>query len=672
MAQLQWVRGEEAYTYTRKNVLYKGKIKGKDKELLTLEDLNKILGKYSLKGLKRFPRVNWLSPVEFYFSSPDSNLVKINIKKKEAVIVNPGHALETNAEIDENHFHIAYTVENNLYLAKSNGEVIPISQEKNKGIVYGQTVHRNEFGIEKGIFWSPGGNYLAFYRKDETDVSDYPILNINTRVAEVENIKYPMAGMKSEKVTIGVYHIESNSVVYLKTGEPDDHYLTNVTWSPDEKYLYVAELNRDQTVMNLNKYDVKTGEKTATLFTEKNKKYVEPLHGPYFLPGSADRFLWMSKRSGYNHIYLYNTDGELLEKVTDGNFDVLDIIGTNNTGNIVFYSAVDEEYPLQQHLYSINLESMEVVKLSTADGCHRGELSSGQNYILDYYSSSKIAHEITLIDINGMEIKKVYPDYNPLSEYKLGEIKIGTVAANDGTPLYYRMILPVDFNPSRKYPVLVYVYGGPHVQLISNRWRYGANPFLEYFAQHGYIVFTLDNRGSDHRGLKFEQATFGHLGTVEIEDQIKGIEYLTTLPYVDAERIGVHGWSFGGFMTTSLMLRKPDYFKVGVAGAPVIDWAMYEVMYGERYMNTPESNPEGYQEANLLNYVDQLKGKLLLIHGTSDKTVVWQHTLKFLDACIQKNIQVDYFVYPNQEHGIRGAARLHLNQKIIDYFNQYL
>ncbi len=672
MAQLQWVEGDDAYTYTKSNVLYNGKLKGKDKELMNIEDLNKILEKSGMETVKRFPRVNWIDPLNFYYITRQGQIILLDMKGKTAIVKNCCHATSENSDIDENTFSVAYTSGNNLYIATGSGDSLAVTSESDKGIVSGQYVSRREFGIEKGTFWSPKGTYLAFYQKDESKVSDYPIINIYARVATNEAVKYPMAGMTSEKVSVGIFNPKSRETVWLKTGKPIDQYLTNITWGPHEEFIYIAVLNREQNHMKLNKYNVATGELVKTLFEEKNKKYVEPMTGMYFFKTNPNEFLWLSERSGFKHIYQYNTDGEMINKVTDGQFDVLEFVGFDATEKNVIYLAVDEEYPLQHHIYSTNLETMEVVKLSTADGTHSAELSSNRNYLLDFYSSSKIAHEIALIDINGMPIKKVYNNYDPTSEYSLGEISVGAVNAKDGTPLYYRLIKPVDFDPSKKYPVLVYLYGGPHAQMITNSWRYGVNPFLEYFAQHGYVVFTLDNRGSDNRGLKFEQAVFDHLGTVETSDQMKGIEYLKSKPFVDPDKIGIHGWSFGGFMTTALMLREPETFKVGIAGAPVIDWSMYEVMYGERYMDTPEENPDGYKNSNLLNDVDQLQGKLMLIHGTSDETVVWQHTLKFLDACINKGVQVDYFVYPGQKHGVRGLGRTHLNQKMINYFDEYL
>ena len=280
--------------------------------------------------------------------------------------------------------------------------------------------------------------------------------------------------------------------------------------------------------------------------------------------------------------------------------------------------------------------------------------------------------------VDGKIIKILIDSPNPLAEYDRPTIRPVTLfvkpnAENKQTTLLRgNLILPTHFDSTKKYPVIVYLYNGPHVQLVKNAFPASGNLWYEYLAQHGYIVWVMDGRGSSNRGLKFEQATFRHLGTVEMEDQLRGVEFLKSLSFVDTTRMGVHGWSFGGFMTTSLMLKHPGVFKVGVAGGPVMDWRMYEIMYGERYMDTPEENPEGYKEAALFDKAKNLKGKLLLIHGTQDATVVWQHSVKFLKASVDQGVQVDYFVYPGYEHNVRGKDRVHLMQKVTDYFDQYL
>lgn len=672
MPQLQWKASVDAYTYVKNDVLWEGLPKKvADKQILDLLTLNKNMVKSGFNELKSFPEITWVNDAVFRFVDGEQILL-YDVKKGSVTTGNCCKANTKDADIEPRTFAVAYTLDNNLYISFNQKDPVQITNDIDKNIVNGQVVSRHEFNTENGKFWSPQGNYLAFYRKDESQVSEYPVIDISKIPAVVNNIKYPMAGGKSEQLSVGVYQVKNNTVVWLKTGENIDHYLTNITWSPDEKYIYIAVLNREQNHLKLNQYDVLTGNLVKTLFEEKNQKYIEPESGPIFNKNKPGEFLWFSERYGFRHLYRYTLDGELIEQLTEGNFDVLEFIGYDPSGQNAMYLAVDEEYPLQQSVYSINLQTKEIVKISTADGVHQAILSPSGKFLFDIYSSAKIPHEIQLIDNTGLVIKKIDSGENPLSNYATGEIITGSLQAEDKTELYYRMIKPVNFDANKKYPVIVYVYGGPHAQMITNSWNYGASMWMLYMAQQGFIVFTLDNRGSANRGIKFEQAIFRNIGTVEIKDQMTGIKFLTDLPYVDANRIGVHGWSYGGYMATALILKQPETFKVAVAGAPVIDWAMYEVMYGERYMDTPSENPEGYKNANLINYVNNLKGKLLLIHGSSDDTVVLQHTLRFIQECNHNNIQVDYYLYPGHAHAVRGKDRLHLDTKISNYFIENL
>jgi len=464
--------------------------------------------------------------------------------------------------------------------------------------------------------------------------------------------------------------LESGTIVFLKTDGPKDQYLTTVTWGPEGKYIYIALLNRDQNHLKLNKYDATTGDFIKTLFEENNSKYVEPEHPLYFNPENPSEFIWFSERNGYNHLYLFNIEGKLLKQLTNGEWVVTEFLGFYDKDKIYFKSTKDS--PLQQNIYSLNLKDDKLFRVSPDHGTHTARISKDGKYIIDIFSNNEISRQYSLLNNKGKTIRIIKKDKQPLKDYQLGEMLVFDLKAPDGTILYSRLIYPTDFDRSKRYPVIVYVYGGPHAQLVTDSWLGGAGLFLNYMASQGYFIFTLDNRGSANRGQDFEQAIFRNCGSIEVEDQMVGVNYLKTLPYIDTTRIGVDGWSYGGFMTTSLMLKQPTTFKVGVAGGPVIDWQYYEVMYGERYMDTPKSNPEGYKKASLLNYISQLQGKLLLIHGTNDPTVVWQHSLLFLQKAIQSGKQMDYMVYPGHGHGVRGKDRLHLNTKIADYFKDNL
>ena len=576
-----------------------------------------------------------------------------------------------NREFSPGNAYLAYTKDNNLYITDGTGKETAISSEENKGIVCGRAVHRDEFGIKGGIFWSPDGNKLAFYRMDETMVADYPIVDISTRIATEKSIKYPMAGEKSHEVTIGVYDIKTGQTVYLKTGDPKEKYLTNVAWSPDEKFIYVAELNREQNHLKMNRYDAGSGDWDKTLFEETHPKYVEPENPVLFVKNNPNQFIWQSERDGFNHLYLYDISGKLLKQLTKGDWEVTDVVGFDERGDHLFFISTNPT-PIDRHAYSVNVKSGKINRLTTVPGMHNITVSNSGKYLVSRYSSHDNPGEADLIDTRTGKAVTLASAQNPFAAINMPPAELGTLKADDDkTDLFYRMIKPADFDAGKKYPVVIYVYGGPHSQMVQNRWRYGSGGWETYMAQKGYIVFVMDNRGTTYRGRDFEDITYRQLGVEEGKDQMRGVEFLKSLPYVDADRLGIHGWSYGGFMTINMLLRYPDVFKVGVAGGPVIDWKYYEVMYGERYMDTPQENPDGYREASLLNKAGNLKSRLLIIHGDEDPVVVLQQSLQFLKSSIDAGTHPDYFIYPGHEHNMVGRDRVHLHEHITRYFEDF-
>jgi len=669
ISQLQWIGETNYYAYAKDNAIYKVRAKGGTETLLfDVDMLNKSMNQNNYDSISRLPRLKFFGDDVCRFKIKDDYFV-YNFEAAELQWINkiPDSAENTNFEKDTR--FIAYTVDNNLYIS-IDGEIRQITFDENKEIVNGQTVHRVEFGIEKGIYWSPNSEMLAYYHKDETMVSDYPLVDITTRIAQVENTKYPMAGMASHEVTLNVYNIATNQTVTMKTGKPADQYLTSVTWDPQGEYIYIGLLNREQNHLKLNKYNVSNGDFVATIIEEQDPKYVEPENPLYFLPNKKDHFIWFSERDGWNHMYLYNTKGELIRQLTKGDWVVTDFLGFYGKDKVWIKGT--KESPLEKNIYTVNLESDKITRITPNHGTHNAIINSTGKYIIDIYSSTYISREYLLLNNKGKAIRVIKEDKQPLADYNLGEMSIFTLKSNTNDDLYCRLIKPIDFDSTASYPVIVYVYGGPHAQLITDSWLGGAGLFLNYLAEQGYVVFTLDNRGSANRGRDFEQVIHRNVGLHEVEDQMVGVDYLKSLPYVDSTKIGVDGWSYGGFMTISMMLDNPGIFKVGVAGGPVIDWSYYEVMYGERYMDTPQENPDGYKNSNLLNKVDKLEGKLLIIHGTKDPTVVWQNSLQFIKHAIDEDKDIDYFVYPGHEHNIRGMNRAHLYKKITTYFNDYL
>lgn len=655
----------------RNDTVFNQLIGKKEQLLLTLNDLNEIVEKGSFEALKRMPRLNWVSKNVIRFQMR-THIITVDIigkAIKSSVTLPEGAA---NADYCAENGYVAYTNGNDLFMVTGSDEPVAVAGEAAKDIVYGQTVHRNEFGISKGTFWSTNGKYLAFYRKDESMVTDYPLVNVETRVAELENIKYPMAGMDNHQVTVGVYDVATKKTIYLKTGEPKGRFFTNIAWTPDEQYILIAELNREQNHMHLNKYDVKTGELVKTLFEEKDDKWVEPQHAALFIPGKDNLFIWQSVRDGYNHLYVYDLEGNLKKQLTKGEWEVTNVLGFDNKARSLFIESTKESV-IERHVYKVNMANGKMQKITHEPGMHRVKVSNDGRYAISTWSSLNVPSKTAVLNSKGQCVEVLHEAENPYKDVEIGKIDLVTLKTKDGkTDLHGRIVLPTNFDPSKKYPVIVYVYGGPHSQLVQNRWLGAARTWQLYMAQKGYIAFTLDNRGTTARGKEFEQAIHRQLGTLEVEDQMQGVEYLKSLPYVDQERIGVHGWSYGGFMTISMMLQQSDVFKVGVAGGPVIDWKYYEIMYGERYMDMPQENPEGYEKNNLKNQVKNLKGRLMVIHGAIDPVVVWQHSLSFLRESVKNGVQVDYFVYPRHEHNVRGHDRVHLMEKVSRYFEDFL
>ncbi len=568
----------------------------------------------------------------------------------------------------------AYVENNQLYVVDGQGVKHQLSQDGSREIVYGQSVHRNEFGISKGTFWSPKGNRLAFYRMDQSMVTDYPQVDIFPRSASYEPDKYPMAGMTSHQVTVGVYDLSTDKTVYLQAGDPTDRYFTNIAWSPDEKTVYMFELNRKQNDCRLVSYDAVSGQKIAELYRETSDKYVEPQNPIQFLPWDDSKFIMQSQKDGYNHLYLFDKSGKELKQLTSGEWVVMDVVGFNTKTKSVLYTS-NETYPINSNLWTVTIKDGHRRQLGKGIGVVQSAQpsASGQLVALKLSAFNK-PRIIDVINTNAWgKVTELLDAQDPWKDYQQPIFSYGSIKAVDGkTDLYYRMVKPHDFDPNKKYPTVVYVYGGPHAHNVDASWHYASRSWETYMAQKGYIVFILDNRGSENRGRDFEQATWHQLGQVEMQDQMTGVEYLKKQSYVDMNRLGVHGWSFGGFMTISLMLNYPDVFKVAVAGGPVIDWKWYEVMYGERYMGTPQDNPEGYAKSSLISKAKNLKGKLQIITGYNDNTVVPQHCLSFLDACVKAGTQPDFFAYPGEEHNMRGHASVHLHERITQYFEDYL
>jgi dipeptidyl-peptidase-4 len=674
---LQWVEGAQRYSYVKGEQLMRGDLgKTTDRTLVELGTLNAQLPDSA--KLKGWPMITWQAGDRFRFLH-NQRLYAYDIAKSELQAVTRIEAGAGHEEIEPGSGAVAFVNDDNVLVMRAGqGKNNPtmITSDGGNGIVNGQSVHRNEYGVEKGLFWGPKGGKLAFYRMDESMVTTYQLEDIGTQPSTFDAIRYPMAGQASHHVTIGVHDVNSGNTVFLKTGEPIDQYLTNISWEPDEQHLLVAHLDRATQNLRMVRYDAATGEAKGTVFTERDDKYLEPLQPARFLKTRPTQFIWRSRRDGWQHLYLYDLRKGLVRQLTKGAWEVERIVGLDPKESFAIVegtATIDSADPrgaLETHLYRVDLATGRTLRLTAEPGSHHGQLSSDGAHVIDTWSSLDVPNRSVIRSTrNGSVLKTLVNAKDPFSALAAGRVELLTIDGENGDRLNARIIKPSGFDPARRYPVLIYVYNGPHVQLVSNAFLGGASPWMLHAAERGYLVWTVDGHGTPNRGKAFEQVIHRQLGVVEVRDQLRGVEWLKRQPWVDGERIAVHGWSYGGHMTTAMLTRHPGTFKAGVAGGPVMDWRLYEVMYGERYMDTPAENPDGYAVTTLPTLCKDLKDPLLIITGGKDDTVVPEHSYAFLKACVSAGVQVDFFNYPGHGHNVRGKDRLHLMEKVLGYID---
>ncbi|MGM0477610.1 MAG: DPP IV N-terminal domain-containing protein [Bacteroidota bacterium] len=656
-----WIPDTKKYAFVKNyRQLWVAELKGEAKKVITVDQINESIG----SEMRVLADVTWKDENTFYASFQNEFIV-YHLNEKDGAVLN----LPPNAENMTLHAEsgqVAYTVKNDIFYKKFSSNPVRVTNNDDPDIVSGKAIARSEFGITGGLFWSNDGKKLAFYQKDESAVHDYPLLNINAYPGALKSVKYPMAGQPSEHAKIGIYNLKEKTTSFIEPRTGEESYLTNLTWTPDDERLLFAELNRGQNHMWLQVYD-HHAQFIKTVFEETSDTWVEPERPPYFYTGSSDEFAWVSERDGFDNLYLYSIEDGLKEQLTNNEFVIKDVLKATEDGSL-FYTATGPN-PLNTQIYKLSKNGKQHL-LTPEAGTHSAKIHCSGKYIFDQYSAHDIPGKSRILKRDRV-VKELVNADNPLADYAISPAEISTVSAMDSTKLYTRMIKPYDFDSTKQYPVLVYVYGGPHAQMITNEWLDGASLWMHWMANQGYIVYSVDNRGSAYRGVDFEHCIHRNLGKYELEDQITGAKYLKQLPYVDADRIAVHGWSFGGFMTTTMLLKAKDHFNAGVAGGLVSDWKFYEVMYGERYMDRPEENEEGYASASLLNHAEKLEDDLLMIHGTADNVVVMQHSLTLVKKMIEHGIQVDYFPYPMHEHNVRGEDRVHLMEKVLNYIMEH-
>ena len=551
-------------------------------------------------------------------------------------------------------------------------------------VTYGKVPSRNEFGINQGYFPSPDGSRLAVYRVDESAVSEFPLLDITTRTGSLKSIRYPMNGMPSEHVSLCVCDTLGNVLTTLQTTDfTDERYLAGVTWTPDGSRILVQVIDRSQHGLNFNVYNASDGSFERTLFSEHDATWVEPREGVSFIKGTEFFIYRTDVRDGYRQLYLCDMQGGIRRLTTCS----ADVEYVTNDGQYVYYSSA-EVSPVETQLYRIKLSNLtrcrkpqplakvkagKPERLTPESGSHFIMLSPDGTKFIDRWSAVDVPAKTVLRSADGKLLQVLHESQDPLSTYAPATIELGTVPSADPAFLnYYRLVKPADFDPSKKYPLIVYVYGGPHSQMVTDTWLAGIRYWELLMAQKGYVLYIQDNRGTDNRGYAFARAINRQCGVAETADQVRGISELIKEGWVDESRIGVVGWSYGGFMTITLLTSHPELFKAGACGGPVIDWKWYEVMYGERYMDTEETNPDGFALTRLEDKADRLKAPLLICQGMEDGTVLPINSLSFMQSCVENNILPDYYPYPRSEHNVTGPWREQLYLKLTDFFERFL
>jgi dipeptidyl-peptidase 4 len=559
---------------------------------------------------------------------------------------------------------IAYVRDNNLYVWDTKSKVekaITTDGVKNK-IINGATdwVYEEEFSMDVAFGWSADGKNISYYQFDESDVKEFNLTTYGELYPKEELYKYPKAGEKNSIVSLYNYNLQNNKATLIFKTDSDWEYIPRVKWTQNPDVVSFQRTNRHQSQLELILYSVSTGKSTVVL-NEQNKSFIEITDDLTFLK-DGKRFIWTSSRNGYNHIYLYQIDGMLIKQITFGNFDVTQYYGYDEKSSTIFYQSA-ERSPLERHIYSITINGKKK-PLTQIAGIHKAEFSSGLKYFADTYSSFDSPFTCTLNQNDGKLLRTLEDNSTvkkTLTQYRLGKIDTLSFTTEDGTRLYGWMITPPDFDPDKKYPVIMHVYGGPGVQTVTNDWDGPNYLWHQMLAQKGYLVVSFDNRGTPGRGLEFANCIYKDMGNLEVQDQLSAVKFLKGKLFVDADRMGVWGWSFGGYMTSLLMTKGNGIFKAGIAVAPVTNWRFYDSIYTERYLQTPQENAKGYDDNSPINYAKDLKGKLLLVHGSTDDNVHMQNSMDFVTALVKANKQFDYFIYPNKNHSIRGGTtRLHL------------
>lgn len=614
---------------------------------------------------------------KIYRRSSKGNFYVLDIgSKKLQLLTDKGKVSHATLSPTEN--KVAYVWENNLYLKNlddSKETAITNDGEWNKTINgFCDWVYEEEFEFTKAFEWSPDGKYIAYYRFDESEVKEFSMDYYRGELyPEQYKFKYPKAGEKNSDVEIYIYSLESGKSVKVDVGAEKDQYVPRIKWMNNSGKLCVFRMNRLQNFLELLEADANTGS-TVTFFTESSETYIE-IHDNLRFLKDGKNFLWTSEMSGYKHIYLYNINGKPGKQITEGNWDVTKCHGIDEEKGLIYYQSA-ELGPQFRTEYVINLKGKNKKRLTEGTGYNDAEFSKGFKYFINTFNSANSPGEIVLYNAEGTRIRTLVDNKklkDLLKEYKISPKEFFSFSTSEGVQLNAWMIKPQDFDENKKYPVFVTIYGGPGSNTVSEEFDSFNYFWYQVLAQNGYIVVSIDNRGTGGRGREFKNCTYQQLGKFEAIDQIEAAKYLGSLPYVDAERIGIQGWSYGGYLSSLCITKGADYFKAAIAVAPVTNWRYYDSIYTERFMRTPQENADGYDDNSPINHVDKLKGKYLLVHGTADDNVHFQNTTEMISALVRADKQFDLYIYPDKNHGIYGGnTRYHLYTKMTNFILENL
>jgi dipeptidyl-peptidase 4 len=660
---------------------------GERKVLVNAETLKSVMQPEKAKtsqatGLGRVPADN-------YLWSPDGNsllfigsnsLVLLDLKT-----MTPRPVLSSEEEIEDPKFSpdsrwISFSRSANLFVVNiSGGAVTALTSGGSEEVLKGKLdwVYPEELDARTAYWWSPDSTKIAYYEMDERPVTRYSIADMSSPTGGSEFTRYPQAGEANPIVRVGIVNLTGGPTTWADTGANTDVYLARVNWLPDSRRVAIQRLNRGQNQLDLLFADAATGA-SKTILTETDKYWINISDDLYFFSDNK-RFLWSSERTGYRHFYLYDDSGKELAQLTSGDWAISDLGGFGpgaanhpavDEARGYVYFTTNKDDVRETELYRVSISDKSLTRITKEAGSHSARIAPDASAFVDTYSNAATPARQDLYRMDGTRVAVVNDGKVPeLAEYKLSPVEFVEVTADDGTKLNASIIKPTDFDPSKKYPVLINVYGGPHVQLVRNGW--GGLRYLldQVYAQKGYILFTLDNRGSWGRGHAFETPLYHHMGKIELQDQVAGVKYLKSLGYVDPARIGITGGSYGGYMTLEALFNAPGVFKLGVSDAPVTDWKLYDTIYTERYMGRPQDNAEGYRDSSPVNQAENLKGKLMLVHGTGDDNVHFANSVELLNALIDGGRYPDeLMVFPGRGHGISDpSARMLEIRKTVEF-----